>query len=68
MCVSVHVYMGERYKENDHFSQSQNEVGELDRTLLFIPVKVVLSYSQKDIWGVKKSHRMTTGGEECWRA
>lgn len=54
VCVCVCVYMCERHKERDHFSQSQNEVGELDRTLSFPPMKVALSYSQEDIWGVKR--------------
>lgn len=56
-----------RRKEKDHFSQSQNEVGELDGTVLCRPPpphththattgwKAARSYLQ-DIWAVKQSH------------
>ena len=64
----VHVYVCETYRQ-EHFSQNQNEVGELDRTFLPSPqMKAARSYSQGDIWGVKRSNQVTTWGEKCLRA
>lgn len=41
VCVYIYMYVCicERHKERDQFSQRQNEVGELDRTLFVPPIE-----------------------------